>query len=60
VSNRGQQLERLRSRQDWPVVIVGAGINGIATFRDLSLQGVDCLLVDRATSAPAPAPPRPG
>jgi glycerol-3-phosphate dehydrogenase len=59
VSNRGQQLERLRSRQDWPVVIVGAGINGIATFRDLSLQGVDCLLVDKgdfcsgASSAPS-------
>ncbi|RIY02045.1 glycerol-3-phosphate dehydrogenase/oxidase [Aureimonas flava] len=30
-----------------PVVIVGAGINGIGTFRDLSLQGVDCLLIDR-------------
>ncbi|WP_416358370.1 glycerol-3-phosphate dehydrogenase/oxidase [Aureimonas phyllosphaerae] len=31
----------------FPVVIIGAGINGIGTFRDLSLQGVDCLLIDR-------------
>jgi glycerol-3-phosphate dehydrogenase len=57
--DRRQQLERLRARQDWPVVIVGAGINGIGTFRDLSLQGVDCLLVDKgdfcsgASSAPS-------
>jgi glycerol-3-phosphate dehydrogenase len=30
------------------VVIVGAGINGIGTFRDLALNGVDVLLIDRA------------
>ncbi len=29
------------------VVIIGAGINGISTFRDLALQGVDVLLVER-------------
>lgn len=29
------------------VVIIGAGINGISTFRDLAMQGVDVLLVDR-------------
>ncbi len=40
-------------------VIVGAGINGVGTFRDLSLQGVDCLVVDKgdiasgASSAPS-------
>jgi glycerol-3-phosphate dehydrogenase len=33
--------------QHYSVVILGAGINGIGTFRDLCLQGVDCLLVDR-------------
>ena len=30
------------------VLIVGAGINGAGTFRDLALQGVDVLLIDRA------------
>ncbi|HEY9273457.1 glycerol-3-phosphate dehydrogenase/oxidase [Achromobacter sp.] len=40
-------------------VIVGAGINGAGVFRDLSLQGVDCLIVDKddiaagASSAPS-------
>jgi glycerol-3-phosphate dehydrogenase len=29
------------------VLIVGGGINGIGTFRDLTLQGVDTLLIDR-------------
>lgn len=29
------------------VVIIGAGINGISTFRDLAMQGVDVLLVER-------------
>lgn len=31
----------------YSVVILGAGINGCGTFRDLCLQGVDCLLTDR-------------
>lgn len=40
-------------------VIVGGGINGVGVFRDLSLQGVDCLIVDKgdfaagASSAPS-------
>lgn len=32
-------------------VIVGAGVNGVGVFRDLSLQGVDCLVVDKADFA---------
>jgi glycerol-3-phosphate dehydrogenase len=35
-------------RQHYPVVILGAGINGCGLFRDLCAQGVDCLLVDRS------------
>jgi glycerol-3-phosphate dehydrogenase len=31
----------------YPALIIGAGINGCGLFRDLSLQGVDCLLIDR-------------
>ena len=30
----------------YPVVIVGGGINGAGLFRDLCLQGVDCLLAE--------------
>ena len=30
------------------VLIIGGGINGVGTFRDLALQGVDTLLIDRA------------
>lgn len=29
------------------VIIIGGGINGIATFRDLALQGVDVVLIER-------------
>jgi glycerol-3-phosphate dehydrogenase len=37
-----------QSRQThYSVLIIGAGINGCGTFRDLCLQGVDCLLIDR-------------
>lgn len=33
---------------DIDVLIIGAGINGAGLFRDLSLQGVNCLIVDKA------------
>jgi len=37
----------LAERPRAEVVIIGGGINGIATFRDLALQGVDVILVER-------------
>ena len=46
-------------KSHYAVLIIGAGINGCGTFRDLCLQGVDCLLIDRgdicsgASSAPS-------
>ena len=46
--NRSQIFETLQDQPDVEVLIVGAGINGIGTFRDLALQGVDVLMVDRA------------
>lgn len=33
------------------VLVIGAGINGISTFRDLALQGVDVVLVERGDFA---------
>lgn len=43
-----RRFERLRDNPDIDVVILGAGVNGAGTFRDLSLQGVNCLIVDKA------------
>ncbi|WP_019179422.1 glycerol-3-phosphate dehydrogenase/oxidase [Microbacterium yannicii] len=41
-------FELLQARPYADVLIVGGGINGLATFRDLALQGVDVALVERA------------
>ncbi len=46
--NRTEKLNQLKAQSRFTVLIVGAGINGIGTFRDLALQGVDVLIVDRA------------
>lgn len=40
----GRVLDRPRAQ----VLVIGGGINGIATFRDLALQGVDVVIVERA------------
>ncbi len=45
--NRQDILTSLKEKPQVSVLIVGAGINGIGTFRDLALNGVDVLLVDR-------------
>lgn len=45
--NRNEILSSLKANPDVSVLIIGAGINGIGTFRDLALNGVDVLLVDR-------------
>ena len=31
----------------YPVLIIGAGVNGCGLFRDLCLQGIECLLIER-------------
>ena len=46
--NRNEILVALKNNPEASVLIVGGGINGIGTFRDLALNGVDVLLVDRA------------
>ena len=45
--NRGTALQAIRDNPDVSVLIIGGGVNGIGAFRDLALQGVDVLLVDR-------------
>jgi glycerol-3-phosphate dehydrogenase len=45
--NRDELLASIKNTPDISVLIIGAGINGIGTFRDLTLNGVDVLIVDR-------------
>ncbi|MCB0081297.1 MAG: glycerol-3-phosphate dehydrogenase/oxidase, partial [Caldilineaceae bacterium] len=46
--NRQEKLQALTHSSTLDVLIIGAGVNGIGTFRDLALQGINILLVDRA------------
>src|SRR4030095_8010242 len=45
--NRQDILSNLKNNPEVSVLIVGGGINGIGTFRDLALNGLDVLLVER-------------
>ena len=45
--NRQETLSALKKNPEVSVLIIGGGINGIGTFRDLALNGVDVLLVER-------------
>ena len=45
--NRQETLSHIKSNPSLDVLIVGAGINGIGVFRDLALNGVNTLIVDR-------------
>jgi glycerol-3-phosphate dehydrogenase len=45
--NRSEIFSHLKENPEVSVLIVGGGINGIGTFRDLALNGVDVLLVER-------------
>jgi glycerol-3-phosphate dehydrogenase len=42
-----ESVSRLHRRPSARVLIIGGGINGVGTFRDLALQGVDVALVER-------------
>ncbi|WP_426995872.1 glycerol-3-phosphate dehydrogenase/oxidase [Pseudarthrobacter sp. N5] len=46
-STQRTSVEGLRQRPRAQVLIIGGGINGVGTFRDLALQGVDVALVER-------------
>ncbi len=45
--NRNEIFSSLKENPNVSVLIIGGGINGIGTFRDLALNGVDVLLVER-------------
>lgn len=45
--SRQEALQAIRDKPEVSVLIIGGGINGLGTFRDLALQGVDVLLVER-------------
>ena len=44
---RDDNLERIRDNGAFDVVVVGGGINGIGVYRELALQGLRVLLVER-------------
>ena len=45
--NRQEVINHYHKNPQVSLLIIGAGVNGIGTFRDLALQNVDVLLVDR-------------
>jgi len=45
------EVRAVRESGRTSVLVIGGGINGISTFRDLALQGVDVLLVERGDFA---------
>ena len=47
-TDQSSRLQHLRDNPSAQVLIIGGGINGLATFRDLALQGVDVVLVERS------------
>lgn len=45
---RQETLQKIKDKPDVSVLIIGAGVNGIGTYRDLAMQGIDVLMVDKA------------
>lgn len=45
--DRKSIIEAIKKNPEIDVLVVGAGINGAGTFRDLALNGVNVLLIDR-------------
>jgi glycerol-3-phosphate dehydrogenase len=45
---RQEVLADLKALDEISVLIIGGGVNGIGTFRDLAFQGLDVLLVEKA------------
>jgi glycerol-3-phosphate dehydrogenase len=45
-TGQSSRLSHLSGNPRAQVLIIGGGINGLATFRDLALQGIDVVLVE--------------
>jgi glycerol-3-phosphate dehydrogenase len=45
--NRREQLDAISRRREVSVLIIGGGINGAGLLRELALQGLDALLVEK-------------
>jgi glycerol-3-phosphate dehydrogenase len=45
---REETLQHIRTHPRTAVLILGGGVNGVGLFRELALQGVNCLLVDKS------------
>ena len=48
MNRREKILQDVRTRPEVPVLILGGGVNGTGLLRELALQGVDGLLVDKS------------
>ena len=47
MKTRSELIERLAQGQHPDIVIIGGGANGAGVFRDLSLQGIPTLLLEK-------------
>lgn len=47
MKTRSEQIQKLQENPELDVLIIGGGINGIGTFRDLALQGLRVLLAEK-------------
>ena len=47
MKTRAKLIERLKSGEHPEIVIIGGGVNGAGVFRDLSLQGIPTLLLEK-------------
>jgi glycerol-3-phosphate dehydrogenase len=45
--SRAEALKKLEDTPSFDVLVIGGGINGIGAFRDLALQGLRVLLVEK-------------
>jgi len=44
---RAEKIDKMQQLTATPVVIVGGGINGISTFRELALQGIPVVMIEQ-------------